>query len=302
MHRASLVAALCLFGAAHAEVVDPAASYPEGALWRDGAIFYTEMGADQVSTVSGGAKHVYWREQNCGPTSLAPYGDGGLLVLCHIGEQIVALDANAHVTRRWRSDDSDVPLQDPNDSSADGKGGVYISDPGDFSIYSRTSGAVLYLSATGALNRVAQNLRYPNGVFVDLGEQALYVDEHLNRRILRYPIQPDGTLGAMTVFADLNVLTRRVGSYAEAGPDGLERGPNGDLYVCLYGEGRIVRLSRDGRLVASIPVATPYLTNIAFAPDGSAYVTGAFENIKPPLRGRVARIPADRLGGARPHE
>ena len=300
MRRASLAAAFCLLGVAHAEIVDPAASYPEGALWRDGAIFYTEMGADQVSTVTGGAKHVYWRERNCGPTSLAPYGDGGLLVLCHIGEQIVALDANAHVTRRWRSDDSDVPLQDPNDSSADGKGGVYISDPGDFSIYARTSGAVLYLTPAGALARVAQNLRYPNGVFVDRGEQALYVDEHLNRRILRYPIQPDGTLGPMAVFADLNVLTRRVGSYAEAGPDGLERGPDGDLYVCLYGEGRVVRLSRDGKLVASIRVATPYLTNIAFAPDGSAYVTGAFENIKPPLRGQVARIPPAGLAGARP--
>lgn len=299
MRAASLavIATLCLLGAAVAEVVDPAASYPEGALWRDGAIYYTEMGADQVSTVSGGAKHVFWRERNCGPTSLAPYGDGGLLVLCHIGEQIVALDSGANVVRRWRSDDADVPLQDPNDSSADGKGGVYISDPGDFSIYSRTSGAVLYLDADGGLRRVAQNLRYPNGVFVDRDEQALYVDEHLNRRVLRYPILPNHTLGPMTVFADLNALTRQVGAYEEAGPDGLERGPDGDLYVCLYGEGRMVRLSRDGKLVASIPVATPYLTNIAFAPDGSAYVTGAFENIVPPLRGQVERISPRDLAG-----
>ena len=287
--RASLFAALCLLGVAHAEVVDPAASYPEGALWRDGAIYYTEMGADQVAYIVNGAKHVYWREEGCGPTSLARYG-AGLLVLCHRGGELVALDASAHVARRWRNDDSDVPLQDPNDSSADGRGGVYISDPGDFSIYARTSGAVLYLAPDGALARVTQGLRYPNGVLVDRAESALYVDEHLNRRVLRYPIRPDGTLGAMRVFADLNRLTRRVGRYPEAGPDGLERGPDGDLYVCLYGEGRIVRLSREGRLVASIPVATPYLTNIAFAPDGSAYITGAFENEVPPLRGQVARI------------
>ena len=60
--------------------------------------------------------------------------------------------------------------------------------------------------------------------------------------------------------------------------------------MCLYGEGRILRLSKTGALVASIPVVTPYLTNIAFAPDGSAYVTGAFENVRPPLRGQVARL------------
>ncbi|MDX2234656.1 MAG: SMP-30/gluconolactonase/LRE family protein, partial [Hyphomonadaceae bacterium] len=127
---------------------------------------------------------------------------------------------------------------------------------------------------------------------------ALYVDEHLRRRVLRYSILADGGLGPVQVFADLDAVTPRVGTYPEAGPDGLERGPDGDLYVCLYGEGRIVRLSRDGRLVASIPVATPYLTNIAFAPDGSAYVTGAFENVRAPLRGQVARLDARALSGA----
>ncbi len=297
--RASLVAALCLIGVAHAEVIDPVASYPEGALWRDGKIFYTEMGTDQVAFASGGAKHVYWRERGCGPTSLAPYGEG-LLVLCHRGAELVALDASGAVKRRWEKDDTGTLLQDPNDSSADGRGGVYVSDPGVFSMDARVTGAVVYLAPDGALKRVAQNLRYPNGVFVDRAENALYVDEHMSRRVLRYPIQPDGTLGPVRVFADLNLLTRRVGDYREAGPDGLERGPNGDLYVCLYGEGRIVRLSPDGRLVASIPVATPYLTNIAFAPDGSAYVTGAFENMAPPLRGQVARLAPETMNAAIP--
>ena len=283
-----------LSGVAHAEIVDQAASYPEGALWRNDAIFYTEMGADQVAYVAGAEKHIYWRERGCGPTSLAPYADG-LLVLCHRAGELVALDATGGVSRRWRRDIAGTPLQDPNDSSADGRGGVYVSDPGVFSIDARTTGAIVYLSSDGALTRVAQGLRYPNGVFVDQAENALYVDEHMNRRVLRYPILPDGTLGPMRVFADLNVLTRRVGDYAEAGPDGLERGPSGDLYVCLYGEGRIVRLARDGHLVASIAISTPYLTNIAFGPDGAAYVTGAFENVAPPLRGQVERLGPERL-------
>lgn len=290
MRASVLAAALCFVGAAHAEVIDANALYPEGALWRDGALFYTEMGADHVATVSGGRKAIHWKEEGCGPTSLAPYGDG-LLVLCHRTAELVALDAHATVKRRWARDGAGVRLQNPNDSSADGRGGVYLSDPGLFSIDAPVTGAVLHLAPDGTLRRVAHNLRYPNGVFVDRAENALYVDEHLTRRVLRYAILPDGGLGPMQVFADLNRLTRRTGSYQEAGPDGLERGPDGDLYVCLYGEGRILRLSKDGRLVASIPVATPYLTNIAFGPDGSAYVTGAFENVRPPMRGQVARLP-----------
>lgn len=289
--RASL-AVLALFGVAHAEVIDSNAEYPEGALWRDGRIYYTEMGADRVSSFDGGHKQIVWRERGCGPTSLAPW-NGGLLVLCHRAPGLVALNEVGAVARRWRDDSAGVPLQDPNDSSADGKGGVYISDPGIFSATVRATGAVLYLTPDGALRRVAQNLRYPNGVFVD--GDALYVSEHLNRRVLRYAIEADGSLGPKQVFADLNTLTQRVGDYAEAGPDGLERGPDGDLYVCLYGEGRIVRLAPDGRLVKSIPVATPYLTNIAFGPDGSAWVTGAFENVAPPLRGQVERVAPARL-------
>jgi gluconolactonase len=289
--RASL-AALALFGVAHAEVIDANADYPEGPLWRDGKIYYTEMGADRVASFADGQKQTVWRERGCGPTSLAHWG-AGLLVLCHRAAALVALNASGAVARRWGEDSAGAPLQDPNDSSADGKGGVYISDPGVFSATARVTGAVLYLSADGALRRVAQNLRYPNGVFVD--GDALYVSEHMNRRILRYAIAADGSLGPKQVFADLNVLTHPVGNYAEAGPDGLERGPDGDLYVCLYGEGRIVRLAPDGRLVKSIPVATPYLTNIAFGPDGSAWVTGAFENIVPPLRGQVERVAPARL-------
>jgi gluconolactonase len=288
-----LSAAMAIAGAARAEVIDPAADYPEGPLWREGRLYYAEMGADQVSAIAEGGKRVQWRERGCGPTSLAPWGET-LLVLCHRAAALVALRGGRPI-RRWDRADDGVPLQNPNDSSADGRGGVYFSDPGVFSLGARKTGAVYYLARDGAVRRVARGLRYPNGVLVDQTEQALYVDEHLERRVLRYPIHDDGSLGPASVFADLNALTRPATDYPEAGPDGLERGPDGDLYVCLYGEGRIVRLSREGRLTASIPVATPYLTNIAFGPDGSAYVTGAFENLVPPLRGQVERLPPDRL-------
>ena len=281
-------------GAARAEVIDAQASYPEGAIWRDGKIFYTEMGADQVSYFEGADKRIHWRERGCGPTSIAPYG-AGIVVLCHPTAELVALDGAGRTVRRWSRLDAGGLLQDPNDSSADGRGGVYISDPGAFSMDARVSGEVLYLSSRGALRRVAQGLRYPNGVFVDRRENALYVNEHLNRRVLRFQIQADGALGPMSVFADLNKLTRRVGTYREAGPDGIERGPDGDFYVCLYGEGRILRLDASGALVRSIAVPTPFVTSIAFSPDGTAYVTGTFENMAPPYPGAVVKLAPDAL-------
>lgn len=278
-----------LCGVAHAEVFDRNARYPEGPLWRGGALYVAEMGADAVYVHQHGHKRVFWRDYGCGPTSVAPYG-AGVLVLCHLGRAVVAVNDQGLEQRRWRTDDSGVRLRDPNDSYADAKGGVYFSDPGLFSKDSRPTGAVLYLGADGSLRRVAQNLFYPNGVFVDEREHTLFVDEHMRRRVLRYPIVENGGLGEQSVFADIDALTTQVGDYHEAGPDGLERGPDGDLYVCLYGEGRFLRLSPQGALVASIAVPTPYLTNIAFGPDGSAYLTGSFDNIAPPFPGQVMRL------------
>ncbi|KAF0187280.1 MAG: SMP-30/gluconolactonase/LRE family protein [Hyphomonadaceae bacterium] len=297
--RASILAIFFLLcGAAHAEVFDRSARYPEGPLWREGKLYVAEMGADAVFFHERGEKRVFWRDDGCGPTSIAPYGDG-VLVLCHIGRAVVAVSDAGVETRRWRADDAGVRLRDPNDSFADGQGGVYFSDPGVFSIDTRPHGAVLYLGADGSLRRVAENLHYPNGVFVDRQEHALYVDEHMRRRVLKFPIIGGGALGAHSVFADVDALTTRVGDYREAGPDGLERGPDGDFYICLYGEGRVLRLSPQGRLVASISVATPYLTNIAFGPDGYAYLTGSFDNTSPPFPGQVIRLSPTALSGRR---
>jgi hypothetical protein len=52
MRASVFIAALCAVGAAHAEVIDANALYPEGALWRDGRLLYTEMGADQLSAAA----------------------------------------------------------------------------------------------------------------------------------------------------------------------------------------------------------------------------------------------------------
>lgn len=298
MKRFSLVLALfALCGVARADVFDAGAKYPEGPLWHLGKLYIAEMGADTVYVHERGHKRVYWRDTGCGPTSVAPYA-GGVLVLCHLGRAVVAVDARGKETRRWRADDQGVRLRDPNDSFADARGGVYFSDPGVFAKNTRPHGAVLYLGADGSLRRVAEGLHYPNGVYVDREQNALYVDEHMQRRTLRYAIGQNGAISGREVFADVNALTTQSGDYPEAGPDGLERGPNGDLYVCLYGEGRILRLSPAGALIASISVPTQYVTNITFAPDGSAYVTGSFDNITPPFPGQVMHLTPAQLGTA----
>lgn len=265
------------------------ALYPEGPLYHEGALYYTEMGADRVSVMDNGAPRAFFTQRGCGPTAIAPYG-AGFLVLCHIGARAVAVDTQGRALRAWSVDAAGAPLRDPNDGFADGRGGVYFSDPGLFSRRTEPHGRVMHLSADGVLRSVADLLWYPNGVFVDQAHNQLYVSEHMMGRVLRYDINADGSLGPAGTFVDLASIPRpnRYDTpYAETGPDGLEIGPDGDLWVAVYGEGRILRFSPNARLVGMLELPGRYSTNISFGPDGGAATTATFNNVDPPFPGEV---------------
>lgn len=295
----SLAAAVIVGGvAARLLLADPtgalpdviAASYPEGPLSDGDRLYFAEMGADRVSVVEEGAARTFFTQPGCGPTAIAPYGEEDYVVLCHLGRRAVAVSAGGEEMRRWDADALGNALMDPNDASTDGRGGVYFSDPGVFSKNTEPHGRVLHLAADGLLRIVADRLWYPNGVYVDENGGQLYVSEHMARRVVRFEIRPDGDLGPSVTFvrlADAARSERYETPYEEAGPDGLEIGPNGELYVVVYGEGRVLRFARSGEYRGAIELTTRYATNITFLPDGTGVTTGSYTNTKPPFRGEV---------------
>lgn len=271
------------------------AFYPEGPLYQGERLYYAEMGADRISMFERGQRRTFFEQDGCGPTAIAPYGEG-FLVLCHIGARVVAIDAEGRELRRWQRDDAGHALRDPNDCYADGHGGVFFSDPGNFSRQSSPHGYVMHLSADGRLKRASGVLWYPNGVFVRGDE--VYVTEHMAGKVWRYTQRDDGTLADQQMFVDvkaLNVPSRYDTPYAETGPDGLEIGPDGDLWVAIYGEGRVLRFSPQGELVGDVEARARYLTNISFDPHGGAATTGTFDNLNAPFPGEVRFHPASTL-------
>jgi gluconolactonase len=284
------VIALSVGGSSQQRSGPIAASYPEGPLSQGERLYYAEMGADRVSVVTDVEPRPFFSQRGCGPTAIAPYGDEGYLVLCHIGRRAIAVSGDGTETRRWVADAVGNALMDPNDAFADGRGGVYFTDPGTFSRNTEPHGRVLHLGADGVLRIVANTLWYPNGVYVDQVHGHLYVSEHMAGRVLRFEIRRDGSLGPAITFARVSDAVRsdRYDTpYNEVGPDGLEIGPNGELYVAVYGEGRVLRFARDGAYRGAIELPTRYATNITFLPDGRAATTGAFDNVAPPFPGEV---------------
>jgi sugar lactone lactonase YvrE len=272
-----------------AVTLDAHAAYPEGPLHWLGAWHYAEMGADRISRLGPeGTKRTVFQQPGCGPTAIAPYRDG-LLALCHFSGALVAFDSAGRETARFRATPNGRRLRNPNDASADGRGGVYLSDPGAFSREIAAEGVIFHLSAAGQLKPVASGLWYPNGVHVDVASGQLYVSEHLAGKVWRFRIGPNGALAERTLIADLRShLTP--GGYAEAGPDGLEIGPDGRLYVALYGEGKVLALDlgQSPTRIEALPAPTVYVANLAFSPAGEAIALGPVDNLNPPFPGVVA--------------
>jgi gluconolactonase len=290
-----MVAAASLVAAARADTVliDATAVYPEGPLWRDGKLLYVEYAGPGIKIWDGKHAAAYWRGEHCGASGLINYRRNHLLVACYDMNAVVELDETGKQIRVIDKDGTGRPFVGPNDFAADGTGGIYFSASGVYDLKAPISGTILYLApSTDTPIEVANLIHYSNGLTVSKDGQSLRVAEMLAGRILSFPIEGAGKLGARTVWARLQDLAPAT-AHADAynGPDGLKLGPDGNYYIAQNGSGRVLVVSEAKKLVRIITVPTPYVTNMNFGADGTAtvYITGVFDPWKAPFPGAVYR-------------
>jgi gluconolactonase len=272
-------------------LVDATAAYPEGPLWRDGKLLYVEYAGPGIKIWDGKRATPYWSGEHCGASGLIAYRHDHILVACYDANSIVELDESGRQVRTIDKDSSGKPFIGPNDFTADGRGGIYVSASGVYDLKAPITGTVLHMSATeGTLVEVANVIHYSNGLTLSKDGKDLLVSEMLAGRILSFPISRDGALGARTVWARMQDLAPPT-AHADAynGPDGLKLGPDGNYYVAQNGSGRVLVVSGEGKLVRIITVPTPYVTNMNFGADGAGtlYITGVFDPWKAPFPGAV---------------
>jgi gluconolactonase len=281
-----LLLALAATSAAAAELAK--ADYPEGPLWHEGRLYYGEMMRDRVMASDLRSVSLFWQMPGCGPVSIAPYRGDELLVLCHLSHNLVRLSRAGVLLGIIERDADGRPFVLPNDSCADGQGGVFFTASGEFSVTAPATGAVLHLDREGGLHRRAEGIHYANGIAVDGAHRRLLVSEHLGRRVLAFALQADGSLARPSVFFDLAKLPPpSTGLDPLAGPDGLELDGEGRLFVAEYGAGRIHLVGADGALIGTLDGLMRYVTDLALLPGGRAAITQARLNNVPPYAGDV---------------
>jgi len=274
---------------AQVTAIDPDAHYPEGPLWRDGKLLYVEYSAGAIRSWNGAGSSVIWHKDGCGPSGLITRGHN-LFVACYDGNYLEELDSAGKEVRVWRSDSKGRPFAGPNDFTADDRGGIYFSASGAYDVKAPATGALLYLQPDGkTITRLADGLHYPNGLTVTKDRRHLLVAEMLAGRLVSFQIGADGALSARTVWARLQDLAPPTpNADAYNGPDGLKLGSDGHYYIAQNGSGRVLVVGDDKKVVRVITVPTPYVTNVAFE-ENVVFITGAFEQWKPPFAGAVYR-------------
>jgi gluconolactonase len=229
-----------------------------------------------------------WGQEGSGSNAVQRFGSG-FIVACYDNNTIVLLDADGKTAKVIDKDADGNPLQGPNDITLDGEGGAYITLSGPWES-GPIVGRVVHISADGTPRIVADDLHYANGIVLSADGKTLYVAESEAGRIIQFTVADDGSLSDRRLFLRLYEL----GEPADAYPDGIKLGPDGNFYIGEYSAGRILVVAPDKTLVRKIEVPSAAAPNLAFSEDGKTiYVMAVDDKSAAPYPGKVYAIEMD---------
>jgi gluconolactonase len=259
--------------------------FTEGPVWTpDGTLLFSDPNANtiyrwtpdgQVSvfrTKSGYAGVDVGEYGQPGSNGLTFDGEGRLTINQHGNRRVVRLEKTGAVTvlaDRYEG----KRLNSPNDLVYRSDGTLFFTDP-PFGLPQAFDDPRKELAVSGVfslrdghLRLVASDLQGPNGLAFSPDERYLYVGnwDPKKKAVMRYPVAPDGTLGAGSVFFDMTAAA------GEDAIDGIKVDVQGHLYVS--GPGGLWILSPDGRHLGTL-VGPEHPHNLAWGDDGrTLYLT-----------------------------
>ena len=208
--------------------------YGEGPRWHDDRLWFTDGFADKVYS-AGEAGDLMLEAEVPKASGLGWLPDGTLVVSTLMDAKIHHLDATGNVTATF--DYTDIAWS-TNDLLVTPDGRTYVDLYG-------TEGAIGLVSDDGAIRVVATGLTRPNCLAFLPDGSTLVVGDSEGSCIFAFPAEPDGSLGAPTVFADLG---------PDRHPDGLCVDMEGGVWVGCYDSGEFLRVVAGCAVTHRVPI------------------------------------------------
>lgn len=194
----------------------------------------TDIGRVFKYDMKTGALHTIWTDEGLRSFGLKMHRDGRLFIACFgtSREPGIAVIKATSDPNKYEEEQFLFPGVRIDDLVFDRGGGFYYSE---FigNIYDR-SGSVVHVSSDfKTVTPYIKNLAGPNGVALSPDEKTLWITEYCGGRLLRTPV--GGGWGSVPyTFTGFH------------GPDSCEADADGNLYVSMTFQGRILIFNRDG--------------------------------------------------------
>ena len=241
---------------------NPQAVIGESPLWRDGGVVWIDPVTRRLLRLQEGQTSAGEVALDESVYTLAALPGGGLVGATM--DSLCSIDPDTGAIARGPS----APLAPGlrlNDMAVDPRGGLWVGAMHGGLLAG--TGAVYYAADIGqAPRQVAAGLGVPNGMAFSASGDTLYLVDTLARTLLAYRVDSAAaTLSEPVIVSDfLNIPGK---------PDGMTTGPDGSLWIAMWGGGCVVQLAPDGALLQQLRVPAPHVSSLCFGPDGTLFAS-----------------------------
>lgn len=236
-------------------------AFPEGARWRDGALYFSDMHSHQVLRWTDGRLEVVAHIPEK-PSGLGFLDDRTLLVSSQHDRTVYRVDL---------SDPSSAPVPHArighlaswhlNDLLTDAAGRAYVGNFGSDAPPGEdiTPASLVLIDVDGSARAVADDLHFPNGMALRRGGTELVVAETRSNpgRLTVFDVAADGSLSGRRTLVEFD----------SEWPDGLAVDSEDAVWVASPFSGEVIRVDADGGITDRLAIDNPYAVALG-GPDG----------------------------------
>lgn len=209
---------------------------PEGVMALDDGSLYTADARGRCARIEKNGRTTFIGNLGGAPNGICIDKNGNCIV-ANIGNgQVQSLSPDGrHIVLMTEAEGK--RMSSPNFPFIDSQERLWVSNSTNLpkiedALQSPIPDGCMVLIADGKARIVAEGICFANGVALDPGEEFLYVAETMKRRVLRYPIHKDGSLGKKEVYGP--AFLGQMGF-----PDGIAFDEAGDLWIAFPAQNAI---------------------------------------------------------------